>query len=221
MSVRYSESQSTSGFDIEPTISAAEVKVDHGRDEKNFSVDLIPSKQPDLYGVHGFSGFPTEEERQSLRRIADKIPWNAYRQHLALFCDPADFLIRVHSYSICRISRTILVLWKQCRFCTFRPQVSGMTPESEFVPQTNFIQQPLPSGSRTGAGGANGQSGALNMGQRTSTGLSTFYQFWFVVIDPIILGPILTLRIGAMLRLSLAPTLPTPTGVVTKLSAGL
>ncbi|KAG6373326.1 POT family-domain-containing protein [Boletus reticuloceps] len=42
----------------------------------------------------------------------------------------------------------------------------------------NFIQQPLPSGSRTGAGGANGQSGALGGGQQLSTGLTTFYQFW-------------------------------------------
>jgi POT family proton-dependent oligopeptide transporter len=42
----------------------------------------------------------------------------------------------------------------------------------------NFIQQPLPEGSHTGAGGLDGQSGALNMGQRASTGLTTFYQFW-------------------------------------------
>ncbi|KAF9219028.1 PTR2-domain-containing protein [Gyrodon lividus] len=43
---------------------------------------------------------------------------------------------------------------------------------------TNFIQQPLPPGSRTGAGGPNGQSGALGRGQQMSTGLTTFYQFW-------------------------------------------
>lgn len=46
---------------------------------------------------------------------------------------------------------------------------------------TNFIQQPLPPGSRTGAGNAHGaaaQSGALDMGQRASTGLSTFFTFW-------------------------------------------
>ncbi|KAH8114891.1 PTR2-domain-containing protein [Phellopilus nigrolimitatus] len=46
---------------------------------------------------------------------------------------------------------------------------------------TNFIQQPLPPGSRTGAGGADGQSGALNMGQRGSTGLTTFNNFWVYV----------------------------------------
>lgn len=47
--------------------------------------------------------------------------------------------------------------------------------------QTNFIQQPLPLGSHTGAGGKNGQSGALDLGQRASFGLTTFYQFWCYV----------------------------------------
>jgi len=37
---------------------------------------------------------------------------------------------------------------------------------------TNFIQQPLPDGSRTGAGGLNGQPGALGKGQQASTGKS-------------------------------------------------
>ncbi|KAF9885095.1 hypothetical protein FE257_000735 [Aspergillus nanangensis] len=41
----------------------------------------------------------------------------------------------------------------------------------------NFIQQPLPEGSNTGAG-FSGQSGALGMGQRASTGLTTFNTFW-------------------------------------------
>jgi POT family proton-dependent oligopeptide transporter len=42
----------------------------------------------------------------------------------------------------------------------------------------NFLQQPLPEGSSTGAG-FDGQSGALGMGQRASTGLSTFNQVWW------------------------------------------
>ncbi|RMZ83202.1 hypothetical protein DV738_g1307, partial [Chaetothyriales sp. CBS 135597] len=45
------------------------------------------------------------------------------------------------------------------------------------VVYVNFIQQPLPEGSSTGAG-FSGQSGALGMGQRASTGLTTFNQFW-------------------------------------------
>ncbi|EJD04975.1 PTR2-domain-containing protein [Fomitiporia mediterranea MF3/22] len=46
---------------------------------------------------------------------------------------------------------------------------------------TNFIQQPLPPNSKTGAGGADGQSGALGMGQQASTGLTTFNSFWAYV----------------------------------------
>jgi proton-dependent oligopeptide transporter, POT family len=42
---------------------------------------------------------------------------------------------------------------------------------------TNFIQQKMPDGSRTGAG-KNDQSGALGRGQRASTGIGTFNQFW-------------------------------------------
>ncbi|KAF2144555.1 uncharacterized protein K452DRAFT_266481 [Aplosporella prunicola CBS 121167] len=42
---------------------------------------------------------------------------------------------------------------------------------------TNYIQQDMPAGSRTGAG-MDGQSGALGMGQQASTGLVTFNTFW-------------------------------------------
>ncbi|CAG8971246.1 hypothetical protein HYALB_00001412 [Hymenoscyphus albidus] len=41
----------------------------------------------------------------------------------------------------------------------------------------NFIQRDMPAGSNTGAG-FSGQSGALGMGQRASTGLTTFNAFW-------------------------------------------
>ncbi|KAI1488491.1 POT family protein [Biscogniauxia mediterranea] len=42
----------------------------------------------------------------------------------------------------------------------------------------NFIQQPLPENSTTGAAGTYGQPGALDQGQRASTGLVTFNSFW-------------------------------------------
>ncbi|EJD42453.1 peptide transporter PTR2A [Auricularia subglabra TFB-10046 SS5] len=50
----------------------------------------------------------------------------------------------------------------------------------------NFIQQPLPPGSRTGAPlDADGQAGALNMGQRASTAVTTFNTLW-VYITPLV-----------------------------------
>lgn len=45
----------------------------------------------------------------------------------------------------------------------------------------NFIQQPLPPGSRTGAPlDSEGQAGALGLGQRASTGITTANTFWCV-----------------------------------------
>lgn len=43
---------------------------------------------------------------------------------------------------------------------------------------TNFVQRKLPEGSTTGAGGLYGQAGALGKGQRASTAIGTFNQFW-------------------------------------------
>ncbi|KAJ6478971.1 POT family-domain-containing protein [Mycena sanguinolenta] len=92
-------------------------------------------------GIHDGLVFPTEEERATLRRVSDTIPWNAY---LIAAVEAAE------------------------RFSFYGSSVVF----------TNFIQHALPPGSHTGAGGPNGQSGALNRGQQTSTGLGTFYQFW-------------------------------------------
>ncbi|KAJ9239149.1 hypothetical protein DTO169E5_4439 [Paecilomyces variotii] len=86
---------------------------------------------------------PTEEEKQTLRRVADRVPWTAYTVAFVELCE---------------------------RFSYY-----GTT--AVFV---NFIQQPLPAGSRTGAG-FEGQSGALGMGQRASTGLTMFNTFWCYV----------------------------------------
>ncbi|KAI1433795.1 POT family protein [Xylaria sp. CBS 124048] len=46
----------------------------------------------------------------------------------------------------------------------------------------NFIQQPLPEGSATGAAGTFGQAGALGRGQQASTGLVTFNSFWAYIM---------------------------------------
>ncbi|GAB1196481.1 hypothetical protein APSETT444_005752 [Aspergillus pseudonomiae] len=86
---------------------------------------------------------PTEQELDSLRRVAGSVRWTAYTIAFVELCE---------------------------RFSYY-----GTT--AVFV---NFIQQPLPSNSSTGAGHA-GQSGALGMGQRVSTGLTTLNAFWCYV----------------------------------------
>ncbi|PPQ98990.1 hypothetical protein CVT26_014417 [Gymnopilus dilepis] len=112
------------------------------------SSEVVSSVEHELDGVHDGLVFPTEEEKQTLRRVSDSIPWNAY---LIAIVELAE------------------------RFSFYGSSVVF----------TNFIQKPLPPGSRTGAGGLNGQPGALNLGQQASTGLTTFYQFW-CYITPLI-----------------------------------
>ncbi|KAH7912747.1 PTR2-domain-containing protein [Hygrophoropsis aurantiaca] len=70
----------------------------------------------------------------------------------------------------------MLSIYQACAFKFDDTQYYGSS-----VIFTNYIQQPLPPGSRTGAGGLLGQSGALGRGQQMSTGLNTFYQFWSYV----------------------------------------
>jgi len=55
--------------------------------EKSHTLDSDSSRDhegdlgaPVQDGIHDGLEFPTEEERKTLRRVADAIPWNAYRQ---------------------------------------------------------------------------------------------------------------------------------------------
>lgn len=71
-----------------------------------------------------------------------------------------------------------LVLWFLGRLRAYPPDSSVSNRRLNCL-QTNFIQQGLPPGSTTGAGGADDTAGALGLGQRAATGLNTFYQFWY------------------------------------------
>ncbi|KAJ9120010.1 hypothetical protein QFC22_002907 [Naganishia vaughanmartiniae] len=53
------------------------------------------------------------------------------------------------------------------------------------VPLQNFIQRPLPPGSRTGSAGTDGQPGALGLGQKAAFGLTTFNTFW-IYLTPLL-----------------------------------
>ncbi|KAF8635262.1 hypothetical protein AX15_000485 [Amanita polypyramis BW_CC] len=105
------------------------------------STEKFSQPEYELDGIHDGLEPPTEEERATLRRVPDTLPWAAY---------------------------LIAVVELAERFSFYGSSVVF----------TNFIQQPLPLGSHTGAGGKDGQSGALGLGQQASTGLTTFYQFW-------------------------------------------
>lgn len=116
-----------------------ELKKEHPELEDASSGGYLDHDDPD--GDHDGLEFPTEEERLTLRRVSDTIPYAAY---------------------------LIAVVEMAERFSYYGSSIVF----------TNFIQQSLPDGSHTGAGGPTGQSGALGKGQQASTGLGTFYSFW-------------------------------------------
>ena len=60
-------------------------KVSEGASEKpNIGLEY------EVDGIHDGLVFPTEEERATLRRVPDSIPWSAYRKPLLFFpyCRP-------------------------------------------------------------------------------------------------------------------------------------
>ena len=57
----------------------AEAKRDEFELEKK---GLAPSEAShDLDGVHDGLEFPTEDEKATLRRVSDSLPWSAYREY--------------------------------------------------------------------------------------------------------------------------------------------
>lgn len=80
---------------------------------------------------------------------------------------------------------------------------------------TNFVQWPLPDGSRTGAGGLHGQPGALGMGQKAAQGISLFNQF-FAYFMPLV-GYVFGFQdLGTSTDNSTEATLPMPIWVDTR-----
>ena len=45
---------------------------------------IISEATQELDGIHDGLEFPTDEERDTLRRVSDSIPWNAYRTSASL-----------------------------------------------------------------------------------------------------------------------------------------
>ena len=74
------------GLQIDDTAIAAyaEAQRDTYISEKKYhsSSDHVVSSAAshELDGIHDGLEFPTEEERDTLPRVADKVPWNAYRE---------------------------------------------------------------------------------------------------------------------------------------------
>jgi hypothetical protein len=79
-----------------------EVKVLDEKEHISPSVsNSLEDDEPDLE-------FPTEEERETLRRVADTVPWNAYRERATFLLYHSVELDLIYSNCNRRIGGTIL-----------------------------------------------------------------------------------------------------------------
>lgn len=88
--------------------------------EKDLAVTTVPELQKEkddsqasevveFDGFHDGLEFPTEEEKATLRRVSDTVPWNAYRMfELPSHCDFRSYYL---SHCFRRGCRTILGMW--------------------------------------------------------------------------------------------------------------
>jgi POT family proton-dependent oligopeptide transporter len=62
-----------------PLAAMSEVEAKHDSFDEKKSDEQSFSQKHDSDGIHDGLIFPTDEERSTLRRVPDSIPWNAYR----------------------------------------------------------------------------------------------------------------------------------------------
>lgn len=160
----------------------AKARVTKGELEASVLSDMgLPGEKNVLDEIYDELQVPTEEDKATLRRIPDSIPWNAYREILHVF-SVAEILLKKFASSkvvaLIELAERFSYYGSTVVFVSIIASPLHMYFGSSITSKTNFIQYPLPASNRTGAGGADRQSGALGMGQRASTGLTTFYQFW-------------------------------------------
>lgn len=108
------------------------------------------------------SGEISEEDLRTLRRVAGKIPWQAWTITFVEFCE------RFSYYGTTVVCMEICICPIHFHWLTWR------------LKGTNYIQQPLPAGSTTGAnhGSEDFRSGAFGLGQQSSFAATTFNGFW-------------------------------------------
>lgn len=79
------------GLQADKDIIAGLAEAKHDEYEKNLD-DSTSSEEHEPDGIHDGLEFPTKEERNTLRRVSDSIPWAAYRefppQHPPSDCRP-------------------------------------------------------------------------------------------------------------------------------------
>ena len=81
--------------------------------EKKGLSPAASSHEQELDGIHDGLEFPTEEEKHTLRRVPDQVPWSAYCEHpLPQFATyvPRSHAVQLHSNCSLRACGALLIL---------------------------------------------------------------------------------------------------------------
>lgn len=161
----------TTGDTLAEAIVGAELRADV-IEQKRASITVagpnesqLPPAPPISEEGNAFENLPTAEEMTTLRRVPNKIPLQVFTIAFIELCERFSF------YGSTAVCKSPSVHFPRSTRGDFVPEPFLIT-----LLVTNFIQQPLPDGSRTGAD--KDQAGALGMGQQAATGITTYNQFW-------------------------------------------
>ena len=203
----------------------AEAKRDEYELEKKGIISPTSSAhEHELDGIHDGLEFPTEEERHSLRRVADHVPWNAYCKLSKLHCRQARSLIRGDSDRVCRVVRTLFVLRHHGRLRTSFYLSRGITIAGVHMVDSALDElYPATASPRL----KDRRSRSAWPGRcpwNGPAGLNGFNHFQLVLVSnrPCFYSQHSAHHhAGSMSSLSLVPTLPTRAGVVSRPSVSL
>lgn len=87
----------------------AEAKHDELEYEKK-NLDDSTSQEHELDGIHDGLEFPTKDERHTLRRVSDTIPWSAYCESIPIAFRPMAVLMLVQSDRVLRTVGAVFLL---------------------------------------------------------------------------------------------------------------
>ena len=110
------------------------------RDEKVAERDDRSEEKPnieyDADGIHDGLVFPTEEERATLRRVPDSIPWNAYREPPSIL---SALLFLTKSWSVVIAVIELAERFSVCLhfFSPYLPVTKEIVPSSMVPPSSS------------------------------------------------------------------------------------
>ncbi|KAK2746001.1 hypothetical protein FQN55_005823 [Onygenales sp. PD_40] len=146
--------------------------------EKGLDVVVDTSSHDSLDNLN--REYPTEEEIRTLRRVPDKIPWVTFSIAFVELCERFSYY---GTTVVCMYNpRNYDQSWARRKLDPIIFIKKSTKPFTQLSTSFNAHCRSIQPGSTTGSSGTHGTPGALGMGQRASTGLTLFNQFWSYIM---------------------------------------